>query len=113
MACHSAPASRTKFIEIPASVPTCASASRLLTTNRRVVPESDSAPVAETGEPDQLQPSGDASSVRSGAFRALRHRNYRLYFFGQLISLAGTWMQSAAQAWLVLKLTDSSLWLGV
>ena len=50
---------------------------------------------------------------RSGAFRALRHRNYRLYFFGQLTSLAGTWMQSAAQSWLVLKLTDSSLMLGV
>ncbi|HWN56543.1 MAG TPA: MFS transporter, partial [Methylomirabilota bacterium] len=49
--------------------------------------------------------------MRSGAFRALRHRNYRLYFFGQLVSLAGTWMQSAAQAWLVLKLTNSSLML--
>ena len=47
------------------------------------------------------------------AFRALRHRNYRLYFCGQLISLAGTWMQSAAQAWLVLKLTNSSMMLGV
>ncbi len=48
-----------------------------------------------------------------GAFRALRHRNYRLYFIGQLTSLAGTWMQSAAQAWLVLALTNSSLMLGV
>ena len=43
----------------------------------------------------------------------MRHRNYRLYFFGQLVSLAGTWMQSAAQAWLVLKLTNSSTMLGV
>ena len=51
--------------------------------------------------------------VRAGAFRALRHRNYRLYFFGQLTSLAGTWMQSAAQSWLVLKLTNSSMMLGV
>jgi MFS family permease len=50
---------------------------------------------------------------RMGAFRALRHRNYRLYFIGQLTSLAGTWMQSAAQAWLVLGLTNSSLMLGV
>jgi len=50
---------------------------------------------------------------RLGAFRALRHRNYRLYFFGQLTSLAGTWMQSAAQAWLVLRLTNSSMMLGV
>jgi MFS family permease len=55
----------------------------------------------------------DAKPVRASAFRALRHRNYRLYFFGQLTSLAGTWMQSAAQSWLVLKLTDSSMMLGV
>jgi MFS family permease len=54
-----------------------------------------------------------ARPVRASAFRALRHRNYRLYFFGQLTSLAGTWMQSAAQSWLVLKLTNSSMMLGV
>jgi MFS family permease len=45
--------------------------------------------------------------------RALRHRNYRLLFFGQLISLCGVWMQITAQGWLVLRLTDSPLWLGV
>jgi MFS family permease len=45
--------------------------------------------------------------------RALRHRNYRLFFFGQLISLTGTWMQSVAQGWLVLSLTDSPLLLGL
>ena len=55
----------------------------------------------------------EPESPHGGAFRALRHRNYRLYFFGQLTSLAGTWMQSAAQAWLVLKLTNSSMMLGV
>ncbi len=43
---------------------------------------------------------------------ALRHRNFRLFWFGQLISLAGTWMQSLAQAWLVLLLTHDPLWLG-
>jgi MFS family permease len=43
----------------------------------------------------------------------LRHRNFRLFFVGQLTSLIGTWMQSVAQAWLVLKLTNSSLMLGV
>jgi MFS family permease len=47
------------------------------------------------------------------AFRALRHRNFRLYFFGQLTSLTGTWMQTVAQSWLVLKLTNSPLMLGV
>ncbi len=45
--------------------------------------------------------------------RAFRHRNYRLFFTGQLISLVGTWMQQVAQAWLVLQLTHDPLWLGV
>jgi MFS family permease len=47
------------------------------------------------------------------ALRALRHRNYRLFFGGQAISLAGSWMQSVAQAWLVLTLTNDPLILGV
>lgn len=45
-------------------------------------------------------------------FRALSYRNYRLFWFGQVISLVGTWMQTTAQAWLVLKLTGSALSLG-
>jgi MFS family permease len=44
---------------------------------------------------------------------ALRHRNYRLFFVGQLISLIGTWMQTVAQGWLVLQLTGDPVWLGV
>jgi MFS family permease len=44
--------------------------------------------------------------------RAMRVRNYRLYWFGQLVSLSGTWMQRVAQSWLVLQLTDSPLALG-
>ncbi len=46
------------------------------------------------------------------ALRAFNHRNYRLYWFGQLISLTGTWMQSTAQQWLVYRLTGSPLALG-
>lgn len=46
-------------------------------------------------------------------FAALRHRNYRLFFFGQLISLVGTWMQNTAQSWLVYQLTGSKLLLGI
>src|SRR5579863_4749916 len=46
------------------------------------------------------------------AGRALRHRNFQLFFSGQLISLIGTWMQSVAQSWLVYRLTGSSLLLG-
>jgi len=44
--------------------------------------------------------------------RALRHRNFQLFFSGQLISLIGTWMQNVAQAWLVYRMTGSSLKLG-
>jgi MFS family permease len=44
--------------------------------------------------------------------RALRHRNFQLFFSGQLISLIGTWMQSVAQSWLVYRLTGSALLLG-
>jgi MFS family permease len=48
--------------------------------------------------------------VRLGA---LRHRDFRLFWIGQLISQIGTWMQSVAQAWLVLELTKSPLQLGI
>ena len=45
-------------------------------------------------------------------FRALRHYNYRLFFFGQLISLIGTWMQTTAQGFLIYELTRSPAYLG-
>src|SRR5579863_3984842 len=48
----------------------------------------------------------------SHAWRALRHRNFRLFFGGQTISLVGTWMTRIATAWLVYKLTHSALLLG-
>lgn len=44
--------------------------------------------------------------------RALRHRNYQLFFSGQFVSLTGTWMQAAAQSWLVYRLTGSARLLG-
>jgi MFS family permease len=47
------------------------------------------------------------------AMRALRHRNFQLFFGGQLVSLIGTWMQSLAQAWLVYRLTGSAVQLGM
>lgn len=46
-------------------------------------------------------------------FRPMQYRNYRLYWFGYLISNAGHWMQMVAQAWLVLELTGSPAWLGL
>jgi MFS family permease len=57
-----------------------------------------------------------AKSIRPGgvshAWRALRHRNFRLFFGGQSISLIGTWMTRIATSWLVYKLTKSALVLG-
>ena len=50
---------------------------------------------------------------RGSPFAALRHRNYQLYFGGQLISNAGTWMQIIAQGWLVYQITHSDLTLGI
>src|SRR5262245_62146861 len=46
-------------------------------------------------------------------FASLKHRNFRLFFVGQLISLIGTWMQNTAQGWLVYQLTGSKILLGV
>src|SRR6266581_7189895 len=46
-------------------------------------------------------------------FRSLGHRNFRLYWTGQLISVVGTWMQSVAQGWLMHRLTSSPLMLGL
>src|SRR3954453_19542455 len=45
--------------------------------------------------------------------RALRHRNFRLFFTGQIVSLIGTWMQTVAQSWLVYRLTGSAVLLGL
>src|ERR1044072_9498931 len=50
---------------------------------------------------------------RSGMFRALSHRDYRLFWIGAFLSNIGTWMQAVAQAWLVLLLTNSAFWLGL
>ena len=46
-------------------------------------------------------------------FRSLHSHNYRLYFSGQIVSVSGTWMQSVALGWLVLKITGSGTWLGL
>jgi len=46
-------------------------------------------------------------------FRALEHRNYRMFFMGQSVSLIGMWIQNVAMGWLVYRLTDSAFWLGI
>ena len=47
------------------------------------------------------------------ALRSLRYRDFRLFWIGMVISVIGTWMQNAAQGWLVLELTNSALYLGI
>jgi MFS family permease len=62
--------------------------------------------------PEKTKPI-DKPARRAGAFASFRHRNFQLYFSGQLVSNAGTWMQVIAQGWLVYQLTHSDLALGV
>jgi MFS family permease len=72
------------------------------------MPKPDSQEAARHLADDSRQAARDFSH----AWRALRHRNFRLFFGGQTISLVGTWMTRIATAWLVYRLTKSSLLLG-
>jgi MFS family permease len=88
----------------------------------------NAAPFANSSPPNGAAPTGktltttgrnrgdaavQAARSRLGTtVRALRHRNFQLFFAGQFISLIGTWMQTVAQSWLVYRLTGSSLLLG-
>jgi MFS family permease len=53
------------------------------------------------------------SPVSKSPFHALQYRNFRLFFIGQFISVAGSWMQVVAQSWLVYEITKSPAWLGI
>jgi len=71
-------------------------------------------PEPTISNPPNSEPPASAvpESRWSIGMRALTHRNFQLFFSGQLISLTGTWMQTVAQSWLVYKMTGSSLLLG-
>lgn len=58
-------------------------------------------------------PPAPSPGLLARTFRSLRNHNYRLYFFSQIVSMSGTWMQSVAQGWLVLSLTGSGVAVGV
>jgi MFS family permease len=82
------------------------------TTSKTTVGEQ----IIGTSAESQDAKSGRQTTSRSKlslALRAFKHRNYRLFFSGQMISLTGTWMQSVAQSWLVYKLTGSAAMLGL
>src|ERR687894_1066319 len=64
---------------------------------------------ADTGD---TGPVAQPSNPWLRTFAALRHPNYRLWFFGQLVSLVGTWMQITAQSFLIFELTHSTAYLG-
>jgi MFS family permease len=66
---------------------------------------------APSQNPSATKAPSDARRLPT-TLRAMRHRNFQLFFSGQLVSLIGTWMQSVAQSWLVYRLTGSSLLLG-
>ena len=84
--------------------------------------DSPANPDAQSGQPAAPTPLAHGAADTLGqarirvvysALRALSHRNYRLFFGGQLVSLIGTWMQTVAQSWLVYRLTHSELLLGL
>jgi len=79
------------------------------------LPESQSESLREVleDEKQEFTPPAASGSKLALAVRALRHRNFQLFFAGQLISLIGTWMQTVAQSWLVYRMTNSALLLGV
>src|SRR5947207_15687734 len=83
----------------------------LLTTDLRL-PASATSNVPEdmTGRPRRVATGG--ISFRK-TFSAFKHRNFRLFFTGQLISFTGTWMTTTAQGWLVYQLTGSKALLGI
>jgi MFS family permease len=64
-------------------------------------------------EVEELEPALTVKPRRTTMFRALSHRNYRVFWIGAFLSNVGTWMQAVAQGWLMLQLTNSALWLGL
>src|SRR6185436_6052711 len=66
--------------------------------------------VGQTGEPHRSTP---ARTGGNSMFAAMRHRNFQLYFGGQLVSNIGTWMQIIAQGWVVYQIGHSELILGL
>src|SRR5499427_7450927 len=81
-----------------------------MSSNKQQV--ADSRPFTQDSTEPDSRPTAERKLNWQSAGRALRHRNFQLFFGGQLISLTGTWMQNVALSWLVYKLTGSGLLLG-
>ena len=70
----------------------------------------DTPPPADPSAPVRRPSRGLFAALRDHTFRSLKHRNYRLYFFGQIVSFTGSWMQNAALMWLVYEKTADPVW---
>lgn len=77
---------------------------------RAAGPDSPVAPAPPGAAGGLATPTRLSTDRSPTTFRSLRHRNYRLYFIGQLVSLCGTWMQAAALTWVSFRLTGTSSW---
>jgi MFS family permease len=77
------------------------------------LPNAPGRPAPAAGHPRAPGPPTAPGVSRGGPFAALRHRDFRIFYWGHILSLTGTWMQSTAQGWLVLELTDSEVMLGL
>ena len=73
----------------------------------------DKSPDIDTNAVTVVEAPAPAVPPKGALLSVFRHRNYRLFFTGQTISLIGFWMQAIAQSWLVYRLTDSPLLLGL
>src|SRR5215469_15366507 len=76
-------------------------------------PSSGASAFNDSAEPSVADTSGTAAIELPRIVRALRHRDFRLFWFGNFLSNIGTWMQNVAQGWLILQLTNSPFWLGL
>jgi MFS family permease len=77
----------------------------------KALPQDSIAPALGNSTP-LTHPANKRPTIRR-TFAALQHRNYRLWFFGQMVSLAGTWVQTTAQGYLIYQLTHSPAYLGL
>jgi MFS family permease len=75
-----------------------------------MVAEGTAAGASPASPPNEASPFYSALPWWALPFRALRHRNYRLYFLGQLVSVTGSWVQTTALMWLAYQLTRQSQW---
>src|ERR1044071_1809469 len=95
-----------KFFPLPSSIPP---PTAMPSEQNQLPAQVASVPQEVTGQPRRVVVGGATWRV---TFAALKHRNFRLFFVGQLVSLIGSWMQITAQGWLVYQLTGSKVLLG-